>query len=102
VVLDGDGRYRLALDSAGRATAAVLDGMPISLLAVEDPESAPPALVGMAIVADTAPLRVILRLRQLTGHPVLLSRDGSVCGVCGEAEILRALCGAAGETAPTG
>ena len=31
-----------------------------------------------------------------SGHPVLLQEDGKLCGVCGEAEILRALAGSAG------
>jgi hypothetical protein len=32
-------------------------------------------------------------LRQSTGHPVLLAEDGRILGVCGEAEIIRALAG---------
>jgi len=32
-------------------------------------------------------------LRQATGHPVLLADGGRIVGVCGEAEIIRALAG---------
>ena len=38
-------------------------------------------------------LQSIIRLRQATGHPVLLAEDGRIVGVCGEAEIIRALAG---------
>ena len=38
-------------------------------------------------------LQSIIRLRQTTGHPVLLADGGKIVGVCGEAEIIRALAG---------
>jgi hypothetical protein len=39
-------------------------------------------------------------LRQLTGHPVLLAEEGRILGVCGEAEIIRALAGSRNKNAP--
>jgi len=38
-------------------------------------------------------LQSIIRWRQATGHPVLLADGGKIIGVCGEAEIIRALAG---------
>ena len=38
-------------------------------------------------------LQSIIHLRQTTGHPVLLAEQGRILGVCGEAEIIRALAG---------
>ena len=38
-------------------------------------------------------LQSIIRLRQATGHPVLLAEGGQIIGVCGETEIIRALAG---------
>jgi len=38
-------------------------------------------------------LQDIIHLRQTTGHPVLLAEGGRILGVCGEAEIIRALAG---------
>jgi hypothetical protein len=38
-------------------------------------------------------LQSIIHLRQTTGHPVLLAEGGRILGVCGEAEIIRALSG---------
>jgi hypothetical protein len=39
-------------------------------------------------------LKSIIQLRHSTGHPVLLTDDAKIIGVCGEIEIMRALCGA--------
>ena len=44
--------------------------------------------------ADT-PLREVVRLRQTSGHPVLLAEAGRLAGVCDDAEMLEALCGVA-------
>jgi hypothetical protein len=38
-------------------------------------------------------LQSIIHLRQSTGHPVLLAEQGRILGVCGAAEIIRALAG---------
>ncbi len=48
---------------------------------------------GLAVVPASFSLQTIIRLRQSTGHPVLLSEGGRIVGVCGEAEIIRALAG---------
>ena len=45
------------------------------------------------VLPDSASLREIVALRQSSGQPVRLSRDGAVVGVVGDEEILRALTG---------
>ncbi len=48
---------------------------------------------GLAIAPGSLSLQSIIHLRQSTGHPVLLAEEGRILGVCGEAEIIRALAG---------
>jgi len=48
---------------------------------------------GLALAPAGLSLQSIIRLRQATGHPVLLADGGKIVGVCGEAEIIRALAG---------
>jgi hypothetical protein len=45
------------------------------------------------MVPSTISLQGIIRLHEATGYPVLLSEHGQLSGVCGEAEIIRALAG---------
>ena len=46
---------------------------------------------GLAVVPASFSLQSIIRLRQATGHPVLLAEEGRIVGVCSEAEIISAL-----------
>jgi glycine betaine/proline transport system ATP-binding protein len=88
VRLDGAGRYAVSLDTAGRPVAARLHGVPLPI--------APPAQEQTScirLVPAATPLREVVRLRQATGHPVLLAEEGRLVGVCDDAEILAALCG---------
>jgi hypothetical protein len=48
---------------------------------------------GLAVAPASFSLQSIIRLRQITGHPVLLADQGTIVGVCDEAEIIRALAG---------
>jgi glycine betaine/proline transport system ATP-binding protein len=98
---DGDGlwldeqrRYRLRLGSAQEPLGVHLEGaeQPLHPLAEETQVSTavPP---GMAVAPASFSLQSIIRLRQSTGHPVLLADGGRIVGVCGEVEIIRALAG---------
>ena len=49
----------------------------------------------VAVAPASISLRAIIQLRQRTGHPVLLVDNGCFCGICDEAEIVRALAGRA-------
>jgi glycine betaine/proline transport system ATP-binding protein len=86
--LDAGRRYQVVLGTQGEVVATCIGGAEVRMVpAGESPEqgtlaAAPPAL----------PLQEIIRLRQATGHPVLLVEpDGRLAGVCADVEILAAL-----------
>jgi glycine betaine/proline transport system ATP-binding protein len=93
VWLDGARRYRLSLDSADRAVALQLDGIAQVLRHVGEDADLTRLEPGLAVAPASLSLQSIIHLRQATGHPVLLVEDGKILGVCGEAEIIRALAG---------
>jgi glycine betaine/proline transport system ATP-binding protein len=91
--LDERRRYRLSVNDTGEALGVHFDGVEHALRHLED-DALPAALEpGLAVVPASFSLQSIIRLRQVTGHPVLLADAGKIVGVCGEAEIIRALAG---------
>ena len=105
---DGDGlwldaarRYRLAPMPSAEAPAASrpsaeqvelhLDGVAQTLHHVHDESGVAGMGAGIAVAPAAFSLQSIIQLRQSTGHPVLLSEDGRIVGVCCEGEIIRAL-----------
>jgi len=93
VWLDGARRYRLSLNSADEAVALQLDGIAHALRHVQEDADLRRPEPGLAVAPASLSLQSIIHLRQATGHPVLLIEDGRILGVCGEAEIIRALAG---------
>jgi glycine betaine/proline transport system ATP-binding protein len=91
--LDERRRYRLSLGAADEALGLQFDGIDHALRHVDDDTAAAAVESGLAVVPASFSLQSIIRLRQTTGHPVLLSEGGRIVGVCGEAEIIRALAG---------
>jgi glycine betaine/proline transport system ATP-binding protein len=95
--LDHARRYRLSLGSAQEPLALHFDGAEHALRHIADDSAGEAAIAdqqaGLAVVPASFSLHSIIRLRQRTGHPVLLSEGGRIVGVCGEAEIIRALAG---------
>ena len=95
--LDQARRYRLSLDDEQQALGLHLDGARHELTHIADDPSGEAALAdgntGLAVVPASVSLHTIIRLRQRTGHPVVLSEGGRIVGVCGETEIIRALAG---------
>ncbi len=91
---DTAGRYVVSVDHTGCATRARLDGLMATLRVPGDP---PPTdgTPGIYVAPSTVTLQQIVELCARSGHPVLLQDNGRLCGVCGEAEILRALAGSA-------
>jgi glycine betaine/proline transport system ATP-binding protein len=91
---DTAGRYVVSVDHTGCATRARLDGLMATLRVPGDP---PPTdgTPGIYMAPSTVTLQQIVELCARSGHPVLLQDNGRLCGVCGEAEILRALAGSA-------
>jgi glycine betaine/proline transport system ATP-binding protein len=91
--LDERRRYRLSLGSEDEALGLQFDGADHTLRHVHDDAAAAVVESCLAVVPASFSLQSIIRLRQATGHPVLLSEGGKIVGVCGEAEIIRALAG---------
>ena len=93
VWLDPDRRYRLTLDGRGRPDQAFLRGesLAVTPLGGYDAEQRVPP--GLLVVPHNFPLRLMVHLRQASGHPVLLASGERFEGVCDDADILQALCG---------
>jgi glycine betaine/proline transport system ATP-binding protein len=93
VWLDSARRYRLSLSSSDEAVGLKLDGVAQAFCHVQDDADAVRPQPGLAVAPTSLSLQSIIHLRQSTGHPVLLAEGGRILGVCGEAEIIRALAG---------
>jgi len=92
--LDADRRYRLTLDHRGRPSEAFYQGERLAMTPLhsfDDAHSVVP--LGLLVVPHSFPLRLMVQLRQASGHPVLLASDERFEGVCDDADILKALCG---------
>jgi glycine betaine/proline transport system ATP-binding protein len=93
VWLDDRRRYRLSLNSSDEALGLQLDGVAHAFSHVGEDADLTGLEPGLAVAPASLSLQSIIHLRQVTGHPVLLAEDGRIIGVCGEAEIIRALAG---------
>jgi glycine betaine/proline transport system ATP-binding protein len=93
VWLDGERRYRLSLNSSDEALGLHLDGIAQAFCHVQDEADLGRLEPGVAVAPASLSLQSIIHLRQTTGHPVLLAEQGRILGVCGAAEIIRALAG---------
>jgi glycine betaine/proline transport system ATP-binding protein len=91
VWLDVGKRYQLSLNASGQALRLTLDGIAHRLRYVHDDAEIGIAEPGLAVAPASMSLQGIIRLRQHTGHPVLVAENGNILGVCGEHEIIRAL-----------
>jgi glycine betaine/proline transport system ATP-binding protein len=89
--LDDRRRYRLTVSGGGEALALHLDGVEQALRHVRDDAALAAVEPGLAVAPASFSLQSIIRLRQATGHPVLLAEDGKIVGVCSEDEIISAL-----------
>jgi glycine betaine/proline transport system ATP-binding protein len=93
VWLDSERRYRLSLNSTDEALALHLDGVAHAFCHIQDEADLGRLEPGVAVAPASLSLQSIIHLRQTTGHPVLLAEQGRILGVCGAAEIIRALAG---------
>ena len=91
--LDERRRYRLAIGSSDEALDLHFDGVAHALRHVHDDTALDNVEPGLAVAPASFSLQSIIQLRQVTGHPVLLSDGGKIIGVCSETEIIRALAG---------
>ena len=93
VWLDSERRYRLSLNSSDEALGLHLDGVVHAFCHIQDEADLGRHEPGVAVAPASLSLQSIIHLRQTTGHPVLLAEQGRILGVCGAAEIIRALAG---------
>ena len=93
VWLDSARRYRLSLNASDQALGLHLDGVAHAFCHIKDEADLGRLEPGVAVAPASLSLQSIIHLRQTTGHPVLLVEEGRILGVCGEAEIIRALAG---------
>jgi glycine betaine/proline transport system ATP-binding protein len=91
--LDDEHRFQVLIDESGGPAEMRIDGAAHSLGRVGEGESWEPDRAGLAVVPASTSLSTIIKLRNATGHPVLLMEDGRLTGVCDECEIIRALAG---------
>jgi glycine betaine/proline transport system ATP-binding protein len=91
VWLDSGRRYRLSLNSSDEVLGLQLDGVAHAFCHIRDDADLAHPEPGLAVAPASLSLQSIIHLRQSTGHPVLLAEGGKILGVCGEAEIIRAL-----------
>ena len=76
----------------GQAAAELrLDGSQQPLRVVAEEAACSEEERDVIVAPSSISLQSLIRLRQSTGHPVLLAEGGRILGVCGEAEIIRAL-----------
>jgi glycine betaine/proline transport system ATP-binding protein len=101
VWLDSGRRYRLSLNSSDQALGLHLDGVAHAFYHIQDDADLGRLEPGVAVAPASLSLQSIIHLRQTTGHPVLLAEQGRILGVCGEAEIIRALAGGRHTSAAT-
>jgi len=87
------GAQRYVLELAAGGGSCRVAGIERRIVHV-DPAGEIAGLDGQVAAAPgSASLKELIRLHQSSGHPVLLTEGGEVCGVCGEQEIIRALAG---------
>lgn len=96
VLLDTDGRIRVAVDEAGHPVGVTLDGRPGRMTAADPETGALPTDIATeadVIVAPVdLPLKAAIALRQCSGNPiVLVDKLGVLAGLCGDDEIYRGL-----------
>jgi glycine betaine/proline transport system ATP-binding protein len=91
--LDSARRYQVSVDEHGGPTSMRVDGAEHSLGHVGESEGWSSDRRGLAVTPASASLSAIIKLRNATGHPVLLVDDGRLTGCCDQFEIIRALAG---------
>ena len=93
VWLDDEQRFQVLIDEAGRPTAMTVDGLQRPLEHIGEDETWAPERVGLAVAPASSSLSTLIKLRNATGHPVLLVEEGRLLGSCCQKEIIQALAG---------
>ena len=91
--VDAERRFQVLIDENGGPAEMRIDGLQHSFDHLNEGDSWGPERTGLAVVPASTSLSTIIKLRNATGHPVLLMEEGRLAGVCDEYEIIRALAG---------
>ena len=93
VWLDDERRFQVLIDESGHPTSMTIDGTEQPLGHVGEDESWSPDRSGLAVAPASSSLSALIKLRNATGHPVLLVDEGRLLGSCCQKEIIQALAG---------
>jgi glycine betaine/proline transport system ATP-binding protein len=93
VWLDDEHRFRVVVDDSGRPLSMTVDGTDQPLGSVGEDEAWSDDRAGLAVAPASSSLSTLIKLRNATGHPVLLVEAGRLLGSCCQKEIIRALAG---------
>ena len=93
VWLDPGRRYQVYLDADDRILELHVDGQPQRIVEIGEDAHIAADDRGVPLAPPGLSLQQIIRLRQTTGHPVMLGAAGRILGVCGESQIIQALAG---------
>ena len=91
--IDDEHRFQVLIDENGGPAQMRIDGLQQPFDQLKEGDTWGPDRNGLAVVPASTSLSTIIKLRNATGHPVLLMEDGRLTGVCDECEIIRALAG---------
>ncbi|MBW4331628.1 choline ABC transporter ATP-binding protein [Stakelama sp. CBK3Z-3] len=93
LLLDDGGRYRL------EGEQVTLEGEVLPTTRIDRPDESDVHPTGVVICPWGAPVRALMRYYAETGHPVLLTKDRKLFGVCDGQDILRGLNETSGDRA---
>jgi glycine betaine/proline transport system ATP-binding protein len=96
VWLDDERRFQVLIDESGYPTSMTIDGTEQPLGHIGEDESWSPDRSGLAVAPASSSLSALIKLRNATGHPVLLVDEGRLLGSCCQKEIISALAGKRG------
>jgi len=93
VWLDDEHRFQVLIDDSGKPLSMKVDGTDQPLGHIGEDEAWSEDRAGLAVAPASSSLSTLIKLRDATGHPVLLVEEGRLLGSCCEKEIVRALAG---------
>src|SRR3954468_23700248 len=93
VWLDDEHRFQVLIDDSGRPLSMSIDGTDQPLGHIGEDEAWSEDRAGLAVAPASSSLSTLIKLRNATGHPVLLVEEGRLLGSCCQKEIIEALAG---------
>ena len=91
--LDDEHRFQVLIDDSGKPLSMTVDGTDQPLGHIGEDEAWSEDRAGLAVAPASSSLSTLIKLRNATGHPVLLVEEGRLLGSCCQKEIIEALAG---------